>query len=170
MTIPRKPFRLNVGFIVNNDVGFNNDFPFEFEKAKVADDLELHNLRGHVNIGRTQQGLLLSGDFEALLKVECARCLKEFSYKIHWDMTELFAFNEKSVTESGLLLQDDAQIDLAPLIRDYALTEVPISPLCKPECKGLCPICGQDLNTNDCDHQNEDDNSPFSILKDLLKD
>lgn len=169
MTNPRKPFRLNVGFIVNNDVGFNNDFPFDFEKIKVADDLELYHFSGVANIGRTPQGLLLTGNFESTIRVECARCLRGFDQVVHWEMTELYAFNEKSMTDSGLILPEDAQIDLAPLIRDYALTEIPMSPLCQPDCKGLCPTCGQDLNKKDCGHRNDSNDSPFSALKDLLK-
>lgn len=169
MTNPRKPLRINVGFIVSNDVGFSNEFPFDFDKVKVADDLELHDFHGSAIVSRTPQGLLLTGGFQATFKVECVRCLNEFDQTIRWEMTELFAFNEKSVTDSGLLLPDDAQIDLAPLVRDYALTEVPISPVCKPDCKGLCPTCGQDLNQNDCGHRADSNDSPFSSLKDLLK-
>jgi uncharacterized protein len=169
MPTPRKPLRLNVGFLVNSDVGVSNEFPFDFEKIKVADDLELRGFRGSAIVGRTPQGLLVSGEFECTFKVECVRCLREFDTTVSWEMTELFAFNEKSVTESGLILPDDAQINLAPLIRDYALTEVPISPVCKPDCKGLCPTCGQDLNKKDCGHRADTNDSPFSALKDLLK-
>lgn len=169
MTNPRKPFRLNVGFIVNNDVGFSNEFPFDYDTIKVTDDLELRDLHGSAIVGRTPQGLLLTGEFTATFKVECVRCLREFDHTVHWEMTELYAFNEKSMTDSGLLLPDDAQIDLAPLVRDYALTEVPISPVCKPDCKGLCPTCGQDLNQKDCGHRTDSNDSPFASLKDLLK-
>ncbi len=169
MANPRKPLRLNVGFIVSSDVGYSHEFPFDFEKIRVADDLDLHNFRGSAHISRTPQGLLLTGQFESLLKVECVRCLREFEYTVRWDMTEMYAFNQKSITDSGLLVPDDAQLDLAPLIRDYALTEIPISPICKPNCKGLCPTCGQDLNKKDCGHRTDTNNSPFAALKDLLK-
>jgi uncharacterized protein len=164
-----KPFRLNVGFVVNSEVGFSNEFPFDYDKIKVSDDLELSDFHGSAHVGRTPQGLLLTGQFECSFKVECVRCLCEFDYTARWEMTELFAFSEKSVTDSGLILPDDAQIDLAPILRDYALTEVPISPVCKPGCKGLCPTCGQDLNKKDCSHRADTDDSPFSVLKDLLK-
>lgn len=169
MTNPRKPFRLNVGFIVNTDIGFSNEFPFDYDKIKVTDDLELRNFHGSAIMSRTPQGLLLTGNFKSTFKVECVRCLCEFDQTIQWEMTELYAFNEKSVTDSGLILPDDAQIDIAPLVRDYALTEVPISPICKPDCKGLCPSCGQDLNKKDCGHHDNADDSPFSALKNLLK-
>jgi uncharacterized protein len=152
MTNPRKPFRINVGFIIHEDVGYNAEFPFEFSKVKIGDDLELRDFTGLVNVGRTPQGLLVTGAFSGTTSLECARCLKTFDQRLHWNMTEMYAFTEKSVSESGLLVPEDAQIDLEPIIRDYALLEVPISPVCKPDCKGLCPICGQDLNIRDCGH------------------
>lgn len=168
MVNPRRPFRLNVGFIIHEEVGYTNEFPFEFDKIKLEDDLELREFSGAVQVGRTPQGLLVTGKFSAETTLECVRCLKEFSHALVWNMTELYAFKEKSVSESELLVPEDAQIDLESLIREYALLEVPISPICKPDCKGLCPNCGQDLNIKDCGHRPHEDESPFSVLKKLL--
>ncbi|MCL4825373.1 MAG: hypothetical protein KJZ57_14270, partial [Anaerolineales bacterium] len=78
MANPRKPFRLNVGFIVGNEVGFSNEFPFDFDKVQIEDDLELRDFHGSAILGRTPQGLLLTGAFEATTSLECARCLREF--------------------------------------------------------------------------------------------
>ncbi|NCP16799.1 DUF177 domain-containing protein, partial [bacterium] len=75
---------------------------------------------------------------------------------------------ERSVTDSGLILPEDGYIDLEPLMREYALLEVPISPVCKPDCKGLCPVCGEDLNLVNCGHQAGGSESPFAALKPLL--
>ena len=168
MTNPRHPFRMNVGFIVHEEVGYAAEFPFEFDKIKFGDDLVILDFTGLVNIGRTPQGLVVTGDFSGVTSLECARCLKIFDQRLTWDMTELYAFNEKSVTESGLFVPEDAQIELEPLIRDYALLEIPISPICQPDCRGLCPVCGQDLNVRDCGHRPQEDESPFSALKKLL--
>ncbi len=168
MPNPRKPFRINVGFIIHEEVGFVTEIPFELNKVKL-EDLELQNFNGVVTIGRTPQGLIVQGKFSAETKLECVRCLKEFKYPLEWEITELYAFNKKSVSESGLLVPDDAQIDLAPLIREYALLEIPIKPLHDPECKGLCIECGQDLNVRDCGHRPDDSDSPFAKIKDLLK-
>jgi uncharacterized protein len=169
MANPRHPFRLNVGFIIHEDVGSIYDFPFEFDRIKVGDDLELRSFGGLVNIGRTPQGLLVTGKFSGESTLECARCLISFSQSLAWEMTELYAFNEKSVSESGLIVPEDAQIDLQPLIREYALLEIPINPICKPGCKGLCTVCGQDLNVRDCGHRPNLEESAFSVLKNLLK-
>ena len=68
----------------------------------------------------------------------------------------------------GLILPESAQIDLAPILREYALLEVPIKPLHDPDCKGLCIECGQDLNIEDCGHNQDVDDSPFAALKKLL--
>ncbi len=167
MTNPRKPFRINVGFIVHEEVGYSHEIPFEFDQAKF-EDLEVSNFAGSVHIGRTPQGLIVQGQFSADTALECARCLKPFTQPIEWEITELFAFNKDSVSETGLMLPDDMQIDLAPMLREYALLEVPINPLHDPECKGLCIECGQDLNIKDCGHSQHDESSPFSALKDLL--
>lgn len=167
MPNPRKPFRINVGFIIHEEVGYSHEIPFEIENITL-DDLALKNLVGKVDIGRTPQGLVVQGKFEADTVLECVRCLGEFTYPLDWEFTELFAFNKKSVSESGLLLPEDVHIDLAPLLREYALLEIPIKPLHASDCKGLCPECGQDLNVRDCGHRPDVSDSPFARIKDLL--
>lgn len=167
MPSPRKPFRINVGFIIHEDVGYSHKIPFELEKAKL-EDLELQNLVGEVTIDRTPQGLVVQGTFSGDTKLECVRCLKEFKDSLEWNFTELYAFTKKSVSESELLVPDDAHLDLAPLVREYALLEIPINPLHDPGCKGLCIECGQDLNLKDCGHSQDKDDSPFAALKKLL--
>jgi len=96
------------------------------------------------------------------------RCLKEFKYPLHWQFSELYAFRQKDVSETGLMLPEDAHIDLAPLLREYALLEIPIKPLHDPNCKGLCIGRGQELNIKDCGHSQESNDSPFADLKKLL--
>jgi uncharacterized protein len=169
MANPRKPFRLNVGFIVHEEIGYRHRFPLEYKNAVLGDDLTLENLNSMIVIDRTQQGLVVQGEFSGDTTLECVRCLKEFRHTLHGEWTELYAFSQKSMSESGLLMPDDGHIDFAPVLREYALLEVPIKALCKPDCKGLCIECGQDLNVKDCGHSQDEDDSPFSILKDKLK-
>jgi uncharacterized protein len=168
MANPRKPFRLNVGFIVHEEIGYSHHFPFDFGSVTLGDDLELGDLKGEVTIDRTQQGLVVRGRFSARTKLECVRCLKEFSQPLQWEYTELFAFTKKTTSETELVMPDDGHIDLEPILREYALLEVPIKALCRPKCKGLCIECGQDLNVKDCGHSQGEDESPFSVLKGLL--
>lgn len=164
----KKPFRFNVGFIIHEEVGYSHDFPFEFEKITL-DDLELRNFEGIANVGKTPQGLILQADFSAETTLECVRCLNNFEHQLNWSFTELYAFDKRSETESGLFLPDDAHLDLEELIRDFAILEIPISPIHDENCKGLCAECGQNLNVKDCGHRPEQSDSPFAKLKDLLQ-
>jgi uncharacterized protein len=167
MSNPRKPFRINVGFIVHEEIGYTHEFAFDVPKT-VLDDFELRDVTGAVQVGRTQQGLLAQGNFAGDTTLQCVRCLKDFRHHLVWHFTELYAFNDKSISESGLILPESAQIDLTPLLREYALLEIPISPIHDPNCRGLCIECGQDLNIGDCGHQQHDEDSPFSALKKLI--
>jgi uncharacterized protein len=145
--------RLNVGFIIKEPIGYNRDFHFDFTDIHLQPDLDLTILQGVARIGRTPQGLLVLGKFRADTPTQCVRCLTDFDQKLQIDLNELYAFSPRTASESGLILPDDGNIDLEPVVREYLLIEIPISPLCKPDCKGLCPICGEDLNQTTCEHQ-----------------
>lgn len=168
MPSPRKPFRLNVGFIAHEEIGRSHDFPFAFDRLTLGGDLELRGVEGVVNISRTPQGLFVQANFSAETTLECVRCLTQFPHILNWTFSELYAFDKRSETDSGLILPEDAHIDLADLLREYALLEAPISPTCKPDCQGLCMECGQNLNEKDCGHKPSEPDSPFAKLKDLL--
>ena len=168
MTNLRHPLRLNVGFLINAPIGSNRAFDFNYQTMRLGDDLTVREFSGMSRFSRTQQGLLLQGEFQAETELECVRCLEMFTQSLKWSVTDLYAFNRRNMTESGLLVPDEGQIDLEPLLREYALLEFPISPACKPDCKGLCPVCGENLNQTDCGHRPEPDR-PFSALKILLK-
>ena len=128
MVNPRKPFRINVGFIIHADIGYASEFPFEFDEAKL-EDLVLRQFSGAAQVGRTPQGLILTGAFEGDTDLECVRCLKPYSHHLIWNFTELYSFAHKAVNESDLIIPEDAQIDLAEMLREYALLEVPIKPV-----------------------------------------
>lgn len=152
MTNNRYPLRINVGFLLNQPVGTSRDIHFELPEYRFTTDFEVRNLVGVSKITRTPQGMLVQAEFDGEAKAECVRCLTEFWQPLNTNFDELYAFNKRGVTESGLILPEDANIDLAPLVREYLLIETPISPICRTDCKGLCLECGEDLNTRDCGH------------------
>ncbi len=160
MNQPRYPLKINVGFLLNQPIGTNRDIHFEYPQVTLKPDFQLANLSGVARVGRTPQGILVQGEFQGRSPVECVRCLSGFEQPLHATFDELYAFDKRSVTDSGLILPEDANIDLEPLVRDYLLIEMPISPLCRIDCKGLCPICGQNLNevTTEHNHAKEDSN------------
>jgi len=164
----RSPFRLNLGFIIHQTIGYSRDFPFEIPQIQLETDLDLIDLSGYVRVSRTPQGLLLQVKMAAATLTECVRCLTEFSQSLSADFSELYAFNKRSITESNLLLPEDGKIDLEPLLREYMYLSLPIKPLCKPDCKGLCPVCGENLNLIACGHMPETGDPRLSNLKSLL--
>jgi uncharacterized protein len=162
--------RLNVGFIVAQSAGYSRDFTVDIPQVRLPPDLELTHLAGEVRVSRTAQGLLVQSNIKADTGLECVRCLETFSTTLHANFTELYAFTRRNMTESGLLVPDDGQIDLEPLLREYMILDLPISPLCRPECQGLCPVCGENLNFVTCTHGEEPVDPRLDVLKKLLDD
>jgi uncharacterized protein len=166
---PHSPLRLNVGFVVAQSAGFSRDFPFDIPQISIPPDLRLNSLNGLVRATRTPQGILLQADFHTIIDLECVRCLTDFQQTLMVNFTELYAFSQRYVTDSGLLMPETGIIDLTPVLREYALLEIPISPLCRPDCKGLCPICGNNLNESVCYHEEESGDPRLASLRSLLK-
>ena len=160
--------RLNVGFLVGQPVGNSRDFDIEIPKIHLEPDVDLHQLHGVVHVSRTAQGILLQAKIYARLRTDCARCLTDIWQTLHTDFTELYNFSAKTRVEGELVLPDTMQINLLPLVRDYLLVEIPINPICKPDCQGLCPICGNNLNEDNCTHDEDLLDPRLSILRSLL--
>jgi len=169
VTNPKRPLELNVGFLVSGEVGTTHEFSFDFEKIQLGDDLVLTDFLATTTFSRTQQGLIIQGQFSARTEMNCVRCLERYTGDMAWSLTDLFAFDQRSMSDSDLLVPEEGRIDLAPLLREYAMLEIPIQPICRADCKGLCPQCGGNLNQADCGHRPDPDGSPFSALKDLMK-
>lgn len=150
---PRYPLRINVGFLINQAVGTYREIPFEFAQLTLWEELPAGDFSGTARVSKTGQGILVEADFQAVTTSECVRCLSEYRQPVHTQFQELFAFKSTQVTDSGLVLAEDGNIDLAPLLREYLLLEVPIKPICRPDCRGLCPECGANLNETTCPHQ-----------------
>ncbi len=161
MKQPRNPLRFNVGFLLNQPIGTYRDIHFEYPEVVLKPDLELSDFEGVARVGRTPQGILVQGDFKAKAPAECVRCLTDFKQSLRTKFDELYAFDQRSITDSGLILPEDANIDLEPLVREYLLIEMPISPLCRLDCKGLCSVCGENLNeiVGEHYHQEEQENT-----------
>lgn len=170
VTNRQNPLRLNVGFIVSESVGYSREFEFALPHIQLPPDLLLDNFAGTTKFERTQQGLLMVARFSGKVREQCVRCLEDLDLAISTDFTELYAFDQRKATESELVVPEDGKIDLAPLVREYLLLEMPINPLCKPDCAGLCPQCGANWNDEKCNCTPEEIDPRLAKLKDLLDD
>ncbi len=163
----RDVLRLNVGFLLKENVGYSRQIDFEAPVLEVADDLDIAHFRGTVQLTRTPPGVYVQGRFRGEHPAECVRCLAGFSQTLNADIKQLYDYppdpsSEFSISETGFL-------DLAPLVRELLLLSIPIRALCRPDCKGLCPNCGQDWNEGPCECQKDEINPQFAVLKNLLK-
>ncbi len=158
----QNPLRLNVGYLYNKPIGTSRDVPIDFEELTL-EDIEIRNLTSAVSISRTREGLLLQVRGKAEVETICVRCLEPFFLPVVFEFEELFEFPSRYREETDMVLPDDGYIDLRPLYREYLILSMPIKRLCKPDCLGLCAICGANLNKEGCEHHPELDKSASII-------
>jgi uncharacterized protein len=92
----------------------------------------------------------------------CSRCLQEFSSELSADVVATYGNDED---EDSRPISGDGRIDLAEAVRDELAMAMPPSPLCRPDCRGLCAECGTDLNTEPCGGHEDRSSSPFAALE-----
>ena len=154
MNNSNNPLRLNVGYLYNKPISTSRGVPIALDEFKI-EDLHLRNLQSMVQISRTREGLLLQVEVEAKVKTHCVRCLDEVFLPVATEFEELYQFPSRYREETDLILPSDGYIDLRSLYREYLILALPIKRLCHDECKGLCVICGANLNETKCEHQQE---------------
>lgn len=134
------------------------------------------------------EGILATGMLSAHVVGTCDRCLDVAEFDISCEVDEYFLFEEPAELPEPAddddeveysLVGPDNTIDLGDALNAALLTETPFVVLCREDCKGLCPVCGANLNEEDCGHadllakQRERDRleaSPFAALRDLKLD
>lgn len=151
MNNSKNPLRLNVGYLYNKPIGSSRDIPVDFDSLKI-EDLHIKDLTSVVRVSRTREGLLLQINADARVKTICVRCLDEFFLPVSVEFEELYQFPERHREETDLILPTDGFIDLSTLYREYLILAMPIKRLCKTDCKGLCVVCGNNLNESACEH------------------
>ncbi len=137
-------------------------------------------IRWSVEVTNTGDAFLVTGTAEVLAKTSCARCLDEVSLPLFGEIEGYYLIDPQDSAPEDMdedefeYLPADHSIDVSPLIQAALLLEVPYVPLCKDDCKGLCPECGANLNEGPCgcEQSKEEDiaTNPFAALKDLKFD
>jgi len=108
---------------------------------------------------REQEGVSFSGDVETVATLECSRCLEPYDLplELHFDLLYTTApepdgKRESRVDEDDIprVQFDGRRIDLSQLLAEQVYLAVPLKPLCREECGGLCPHCGINRNEASC--------------------
>ena len=115
------------------------------ELADVPDDAPIE---GDLTLESVSEGIYVSGRVRGRFAMRCARCLKEFTRGFDLEMAELVP--REASPEDDYALASDLTLDPEPMVRDAVVLEMPFSPLCRPDCLGLCEICGGDRNLGEC--------------------
>ena len=160
--------RFNFGFLLEAPIGTFREVELDYPSAQVAQDLTLAPLTGSFLATRISEGVYLSGELHSNSSQQCVRCLEDAIIPLQLDIDELFYYPPHSAPEGAYVIGENGYIDLAPLVRELAWLGVPIQPLCRPDCQGLCMECGQNLNHGDCGCEVEEIDPRLSVLKQLL--
>ncbi len=165
-----------------------NDIPPEGLTLEFAQNLDLFD-RGTATTSFTavfsinptgESRFHVSGRIQASPVLECSRCLETFPFGIDTELSidlapvgslETNGEHELATGELDMEFYKGDEIEPVDIIKEHLLVSIPMVPLHSPDCKGLCSMCGADLNKTECGHQRNapGDFGAFSALKDLLK-
>ncbi len=123
------------------------------------------------------EGVLVTGTAEATLSGECGRCLEPVTDELEVDLQELFVYSadrSRGKPAPGQAADEDEEptmvedlLDLEPTLRDAIVLEMPLTPLCNPDCSGLCAGCGARLDDVEPDHSHEQADPRWAALAQL---
>lgn len=124
-------------------------------------------------VRRDNDSLIFEGEAICKLRLKCSKCLTNFSYELNLDVEEEFQKNvdEKNLDVFGI---KDNNIDLDQVLNYNIISSLPIRFVCSEECKGLCPMCGTNLNIStcncSCNDEEENIDPRLAKLQNLLND
>jgi uncharacterized protein len=174
----------NVAQLLKASTGETRTFDFDELPEGLGPDVVLAApLRGHARLMRTLGGILVQGDFDAQVRVECARCLGDTILPIHGEIEEEAQpsvdlrsgdwIPEQQGDEETLRIDDRHILELDDIIRQEIVASLPLQPLCRADCNGLCEVCGANLNETACGHPQrvavEEAEPPLGRLGELLE-
>ncbi len=168
--------QINVSQLLKEPIGSTRNYEIN-EVVDVTGDGDGRMIEGEVRLQRTQRGILVKGELRTEVELTCSRCLCPFvcPLKINFEEEYIPTIDIFSGTplpspeESGDFVIDERHvIDLTEATRQYMLLAMPMKPLCREECAGLCQECGHNLNQGPCDCPPRTTDPRWSKLSKLL--
>ena len=164
--VSNRVLKLNVGFLLADGPGHSHETAFDVPHVRMSSDVDLAFVRGPVRLSRTKEGILVQGQLDIGVEDDCLRCLEAVSTAVPITLEELYSYPPSRGAEFSI--GDDAILDLAPLIRAEVMIAVAGGVLCRPDCKGLCPECGVNLNQTTCSCAENAVDPRMAKLKEIL--
>ena len=165
----------NVATLLQEPVGSRRAGRLEGEAMHVVAADWAATASGEVRLLRSDRGVLVQARLETAPLVECARCLEPFRQAVALTIDEEFVAPYDLVTGEAVETIDadefriDGQhhLDLSEAVRQYEQTAIPIQPICRPACAGLCPECGSNRNLAPCECAKAGTAGPWEALSAL---
>ncbi len=155
---------------------------FRFSVAAADLELEAEGLKFpesiEVELTATKSGdeIIFQGTISTLIEAECARCLELFEKPISSKLQFVIQFLDVGGSEDMgdddfvVLPKTSEDYDISERIREAIILELPYKPLCEINCKGLCPMCGENLNETDCGCTQDKTDERWDTLRQLFGD
>ncbi|HEX77089.1 MAG TPA: DUF177 domain-containing protein [Dehalococcoidia bacterium] len=149
--------QFNVSQQLKEPIGSTRSYPVD--QMVSIPDLGTQAVRGRVKMLRTDRGLLVQAELNLTMETACSRCLSPCSLPIQLRIEEVFSPSVDIHSGAPLpppeepgafTIDENHTLDLTEATRQYALLALPMKPLCRSECAGLCPQCGHNLNLGPC--------------------
>lgn len=160
-------------FMRVDDISMDLDESFVLDGGTFKDVKGIKDITLIGEIYRLGDGFSLSGKLKFSYMEVCSRCLNEFENTIETDLkVEIVESLSEDVIDDDIVeveIDRNREIDITETIKQAIYLSLPMKPLCSKDCKGLCPICGKNLNDGDCDCDKENYDPRFEKLKSLLK-
>lgn len=130
------------------------DFDLEENDASLQEPVSIN-----IKIRKSSEDIFISGKVKTLLELECSRCLENFLFNVNEKFEAYFISEDLRPHEEEMELRKEDMdvsyyegdiIDLTNVIREQILLSLPMTPICKASCRGLCSDCGQNLNHGRC--------------------
>jgi uncharacterized protein len=152
-------------------------FTFE-EFSDLGEDIVVSKpFSGSLSLNKRGIEVKVAGTLKGAIVLTCDRCLAEYEFPIDLSFNlilrprsslNLEETKELSIEELDVSFYDDDFIAFAELLREEVMLAIPYKTLCREDCKGICQVCGKNLNEGPCSCRVFKKSSPFAILKDLL--
>jgi len=169
------PFTWNVAGLLADGVGASRVYDIANATIDPPEDLALASqISGQVRLTRTNRGILADARLTTALEGECARCLRPLTTPIDLVVEEEYLPSIDLATgrpvdietePDALRLSDHHELDLEPSVRDAISLAEPIAQLDRPDCPGLCVVCGLPLDEGEHDHPDDDIDPRLEALK-----
>jgi uncharacterized protein len=159
--------KFNVGFLLAQGAGNQRITELDIPAIRLDDDLELEYVRGELRLSRNSRGILVQGQLLTRVMADCVRCLSRTYVPLEIEIEELYSFPVSADTAYGI--DETGILDLAPLLREETILGMPMVVLCRADCAGLCPSCGQKLDEGACNCEHDTIDPRLAVLRTHLE-